>query len=292
MRGVLKLSKSSPIPALHFLLGELPAEAVLHIRTLGLLHNIVCNPSCTVNSMVTYILMMCEENSTTWSNHTQLLCKRYDLPSPLSLLNGSVQISKMSWNTLVKTKVTTWHEKRLRESSLRNSKMGYLNVELTGLSGRPHPILQNIFTTQDAMKLRLHTKFLTCDYMTNESLSKTRPNRSSACDLCSTPVDSVEHILVSCRATSEVRQRLYPELLNVVSEVQPLCAILQIQPPTPPSVLVQFILDCTSINLPESFRIPTHNPGISKVCKVSRDWCFAISSERSRLLRQSSSTEI
>ena len=47
MRGVLKLSKSSPIPALHFLLGELPAEAVQHIRTLGLLHNLVCNPSCT-----------------------------------------------------------------------------------------------------------------------------------------------------------------------------------------------------------------------------------------------------
>ena len=40
MRGFLKLSKSSPIPALHFLLGELPAEGILHIRTLCLIHNI------------------------------------------------------------------------------------------------------------------------------------------------------------------------------------------------------------------------------------------------------------
>ena len=52
MRGFLKLSKSSPIPALHFLLGELPAEAVLHIRTLSLLHNISSNQSYTVNALV------------------------------------------------------------------------------------------------------------------------------------------------------------------------------------------------------------------------------------------------
>ena len=194
----------------------------------------------------------------------------------------------MSWNTLVKTKVTAWHEKRLRESSVGNSKMVYLNVQLAGLSGRPHPILQNIWTTQDAMKLRLHIKFLTCDYMTNERLSKTRPNKSPACDLCPEPVDTIEHTLVSCRATAEVRRRLYPELLNTVSQVQPMCEMLQGQQPPSPSILAQFILDCTSINLPESFRIPAHNPGILKICKASRDWCFAISSERSRLLKHSS----
>ena len=54
LRGFLKLSKSSPIPALHFLLGELPVEGVLHIRTLGLLYNIWSNPTTTVHSMVVY----------------------------------------------------------------------------------------------------------------------------------------------------------------------------------------------------------------------------------------------
>ena len=231
--------------------------------------------------------MMCEGNSTTWSNHVQLLCKKYDLPSPLSLLHSKEPVSKESWKTLVKTKVTVWHEKTLREAARNNSKMIYLNVKLTGLSGRPHPILHNICTTQDAKKLRLHIKFLTCDFMTNDRLSKTRTSRSSACDLCPAPApsESVEHVLVSCIATAEVRRRLYPELLNVVAQVQPLCGILHSHPPQPSSVLAQFILDCTSFNLPESCRIPTHNPEVSKVCKISRDWCFAISSERSRLLK-------
>ena len=106
MRGFLKLSKSSPIPALHFLLGELPAEAVLHIRTFSLVHNIWSNPSLTISTMVKYILKMCERSSTTWSNHVLLLSEQYGLPSPLTLLQCSPPATKQSWSALVETKVT------------------------------------------------------------------------------------------------------------------------------------------------------------------------------------------
>ena len=163
--------------------------------------------------------------------------------------------------------------------------MAYFNVQLAGLSGRPHPILHNIFTTLDAKKLRLHIKFLTCDFNTNERLAAGRPEKSPACSLCLAPLDSIEQVLVSCRSTSEIRSRLYPELVNTVVDVQPMCAILSQQPS--PHVLTQFILDCTSINLPHSYRIPSHNPGVANICKVSRDWCYAIFSERSRLLNLS-----
>ena len=283
MRGFLKLSKSSPIPALYFLLGELPIEGVLHARTLGLLHNIITNPSSTVHGIVKYILMMCTSNSTTWSTHLQLLCLKYGLPSPLSLLQESPPISKLEWSSLVKTRVTVWHEQELRRTSTMNSKMKYLNVHLIGLSGRPHPVLHNIVSTQDAKKLRLHLKFLTCDYMCNELLSKNQPAISAACELCSAELDSIEHVMVSCKALSEVRSRLYPELVNTVLNVQPTCQLLQLPPP--PWILTQFILDFTSLNLPESYRIPAHNPGISAVWKISRDWCFSVNNERSRLLK-------
>ena len=171
----------------------------------------------------------------------------------------------------------------LRESAAQNSKMKYLNVQLAGLSGRPHPVLHNILTTQDAKKLRVHLKFLTCDYLTNERLSKERPGISSACDLCLGNPDTIEHILTSCTATADIRSRLYPELVNTVTQVQPMCSILLHHPS--PSILTQFILDCTSPNLPVSYRVPAHNPDTYKICKISRDWCFAISSERSRLLK-------
>ena len=160
--------------------------------------------------------------------------------------------------------------------------MRYLNVQISGLSGRPHPILHNVCTNQEVKKLRLHLKFLTCDYLTNERLSKDRPNMSSTCDLCLDCADTIEHVLASCKATTEVRDRLYPELVNVVASVQPMCAILTQHPPA--DILTQFILDCSSANLPESFRIPIHNPNITKIYRISRDWCFGISSEILRLL--------
>ena len=162
--------------------------------------------------------------------------------------------------------------------------MKYLNVQLLGLSGQPHKVLYNILTTQEAKKLCLHIKFLTNDYMTNERLSLDQPNISSACVLCEALLDYAEHVLASCRSTSDVGDRLLPELLNTVAMVQPIFQILEMDPPPPPHILTQFVLDCSTPNLPESFRIPTHNPRISEIYKISRDWTFGISSERSGLI--------
>ena len=83
LRGFLKLSQSSPIPSLYFLLGELPVEARIHSMTLTLFHNIWSSPDTTIHHLVKYILKMCNTNSTTWTNHLQILCLKYGLPSPL-----------------------------------------------------------------------------------------------------------------------------------------------------------------------------------------------------------------
>ena len=281
LRGFLKLSQRSPVPAVHFLLGELPVEGLLHIRTLNLLHNIWSNPTCTIFTMIMYILKMCSSNSTTWANHVQLICQKYGLPPPLALLQTPAW-SKSKWDALVKTRITTWHERYLRGLSQNNSKMKYLNVQLSGLTGRPHPVLQNIQTTQDCKKLRLHLKFLTCDLITDTDSSTS----SLACILCNSASipDSTEHVLMSCHTLSEVRSRMLPELMNTVYQVQPMSEILSGDVSL--FVMTQFILDCSSPNLPCNVRIPAHNPRISEVYRVARDWCFAIASERFRLLRQ------
>ena len=282
LRGFLKLSNSSPIPSLYFLLGELPVEAHIHINTLSLFHNVWANPDITVHEIVKYILRMCTSNSTTWSNHIQILSQKYSLPSPLYLLENVHPWPKEEWKCLVKTRVTVYYEQKLRKVSLSNSKMNYLNVQLSGLSGHPHPALLGSLTTQDVRKLRHHLKFLTGDFLTAERQALDQPNMNPSCKLCSAPVESLEHVLTSCQATSEVRERIYPQLVNVLAEVQPNSLILE-EPHS--SHLTQFILDCSSINLAEGYRIPAHNPGISRIFNLSRDWCTAVSNERTRQLK-------
>ena len=103
-----------------------------------------------------------------------------------------------------------------------------------------------------------------------------------SCKLCSASEETIVHILAVCPALAVVRQRLYPDLMNVVAKVQPTCEILAM---SPPETLTQFILDCTSINLPESFRIPAHNPLLQEIFTISRDWCYGLSNARSRHLK-------
>ena len=122
------------------------------------------------------------------------------------------------------------------------------------------------------------------DFISNYRLAQDQPNLSPACDLCGDPEDTTEHVMVVCRATHAVRERLLPALLNIVAKVQPMCSILDNQT-TPPHTLTQFIIDCSSLNLPGNFRIPAHNPDISEVFRISRDWAFGIISERTRLLK-------
>ena len=283
LRSFLKLSNRSPIPSMFFLLGELPLEAQIHINTLMLFYNAWSNRSTTVHDLVKYILKMCNQNSTTWSNHVQLLCQKYNLPSPLKLLEHETPWSKDTWKCLVKTTITAYYENKLRAESKSNSKMNFLNVQLCSLSGLPHPTLQNIVTTQDARKLRHHLKFLTGDFLTNERRAIDHHGADPSCSLCSSPLESTEHVLVSCGATVETRQRLLPELLNTVAQVQQNCAILT-NPPD--NVLTQFILDCTSFNLADQYRISVQNPGISMIYKISRDWTYEVSTVRTRLLKK------
>ena len=163
--------------------------------------------------------------------------------------------------------------------------MQYLNVKLLGLSGRPHPALLDINHPRECQKLRLHIKFLSGDFLTGQRRSKDQPGTDPSCTLCLHPLESVEHILAVCSSLSEERQRLYPQLLNTVSQVQPNCRLLQNHTS---SQLTQFILDCTSIHLEDDYRVPAHNPRVGELFQLSRDWCFAMNNARARQLKSKS----
>ena len=276
LRGSLNLRSSSPIPALHFLLGELPIEALLHMRTLGLFHNIWINGSSTIHTMGKYILTMCRENSTTWFHHIRLLCLKYGLPDPLSLLHSSEVWAKEKWSVLVKTRVTAWHERNLRKKAQQNSKMRYLHVGLIGLTGRPHPALWQIMNTQDARKSRTHLQMLVGDF----GPVSTQPNGAvPQCGLCSAPApDIIEHTLTLCKVTVNVKARLLPELLNLVASLVPYSQILCQSNHLNSRILSQFILDCTSFNLPANIRVPFQHPeAVTAIFNLTRNWCYAVS---------------
>ena len=163
---------------------------------------------------------MSDKTSVTWSAHVRILTQIYPLPDPLTLLEGDVW-SKDKWKALCKWGVQTHFERLWRAKTASNYKLTFLNTQVTGLSGHPHPILHGLNTTQDVTIARPQIKMLCGDYLCHSVLAYER-GTDPQCRLCSPipgsplPSETLTHILSQCTGTRDPRTRLWPDLLNTV----------------------------------------------------------------------------
>ena len=121
LRGVLSLSKLSNVPALNFLLGELPIEGQIHTDVLSLFYNVWANPETKVYHIVKQLLETSAQNSRTRAVHLKYLCKYYGLEDPLKSLHLDPP-KKSHFKEVIKTKINVYHEKHLREMAENNSR--------------------------------------------------------------------------------------------------------------------------------------------------------------------------
>ena len=136
----------------------------------------------------------------------RILCEMYSLPDPLKLLESEDAWPRSVWKGWCQTKVRAFHEKVWRTRALSNSKMSYLNVQLSGLTGRHHPALSGILTTRDVERLRPHIKMLVGDYLTySRVVLDSKGVGDPSCRMCSyygspqpAASETIEHILTEC----------------------------------------------------------------------------------------------
>ena len=279
LRGILSFSKSSNIPALHFLLSEIPIEGQIHKDIFSLFYSVWSNPSSKVYQIIKYLLETAETKSRTWSTHLRFLSEKYGLEDPLDCLKKDPP-SKSVYKETVRTKITAYYELELRQSAKTNSQMHYFNVNLLSLRGKPHHSLSNILTTQDVRKSRPHLKMLTGDYLTYEVKSR-QSGGPSNCRCCETaPIENILHLITECDAYKEIRANIMKQLYDLLKSTgfkfEKIFGNNE--------HLTQFILDPTSMNLP--YRIDQNDLNLKELMKLSRDYCFAINSIRTKLLSQ------
>ena len=127
---------------------------------------------------------------------------------------------------------------------------------------------------------------LTGDYLCFHYMWKDRGS-DPQCRLCPSATlvtETIPHILVACHGTNESRSKIWPELLNILATVSPMNKMLGNS--EEPEVITQFILDCTSLNLPNDIRISSSTPGASRIFEIARQYCYAIHSERITKLKK------
>ena len=286
LRSILKLSAHSPIAPLYFLLGELPMEASLHLDVLAVFWSIWSNPDTKIFKVLKYLLKMSGDKSVTWSAHTRILFSIYNLPDPLLLLE-TPPWSRERWKHHTQAVVTSHHEAALRCKASENMKIQYLNIQATGLSGRLHPTLAWVSNTQDVMIVRPHIKMLSGDYLTYSNLSHDR-GVDPCCRLCKQlsdntgPVEDLVHLLTSCRGTSDTRDSVMPDFLNTVATHYPTNGLLS---HASHPMTTQFLLDCSSLNLPTDIRVPPNHPGFISITRHCSIVVHHIHKSRKRQLR-------
>ena len=286
LRAILKLSKYSPVAPLYFLLGEPPIEASLHMDILSLFWNIWVNPQTKVFEVLKYLLKMSDTSSLTWSAHVRIIFQLYHLPDPLLLLE-STPWPKERWKIHTKTKVLSYHESVWREKAKHNFKLQYLNVQCTGLSARLHPVLSWVLTTQDVELVRPHLKMLAGDYLCYTFLAHDR-GLDPHCRLCQAlshqpaPAEDMEHLLTRCRATADIRNEKLPVLLNTIAKNDSKNRLLSI--PSHP-LLTQFLIDCSSLNLPVGTRVPPDHHGFADIARQCSLLINGVHRSRTRQLK-------
>ena len=88
---------------------------------------------------------MSDSKSVTWTAHLRIIFIMYNLPDPLILLENCLW-PKERWKQHTKIAVTAYHEANWRHKAANNFTLQYLNVQITGLSGRTHPIFSWVLT--------------------------------------------------------------------------------------------------------------------------------------------------
>ena len=266
-------------------------EASLHLDLLSLFWNIWTNPQTKIFHVIRYLLMMSNSTSLTWAAHVRTVFLLYSLPDPLQLLD-SPPWSKERWKNHTNIVVISHHEAALRLKAVNNIKLQYLNVSCTGLTGKSHPMLTWIQTTQDVVVARPHVKMLAGDYLCYAFLAHDRGG-DPHCRLCHTtpntlpttnhaPVEDYQHLLTQCRATADTREDKLTTLINTVAYHSNNNSILN---NSSPSILTQFLLDCTSLNLPTDVRIPPDYPGYTDIARQCSVTINAIHRDRRRQLQ-------
>ena len=183
--------------------------------------------------------------------------------------------------------VTSYHERTLRSKVLENYKLEYLNVQATGLTAKPHPVLAWVMTTHEVVIVRPHIKMLSGDYLCYANLACDR-GVDPHCRVCQAhshhpaPAEDLVHLLTRCRATADTRDRIMPVLINTVAQYFPSNGLLS----TPNhGSLTQFILDCSSLNLPTNIRIHPSHQGFTSITKECSNLVYALHQDRTRQMK-------
>ena len=281
-QNIQKLPPDTPRAVVHFLSGSLPGEAVIHLRMIGMFGMVARLTADPLRVHARNVLISAKSSSKSWFTQIRDICLKYDLPHPLTILEN--QPEKEAFKKLTFAQVISYWEKRLRGEASLLSSLVHSKPEFMSLV-KPHPLwLTAESNPYEISKAIQQARFLSGRYRTEALTKHWSANKSGYCQssTCDSVVETVEHILIHCRAYSDCKKQLYSLWLSSNHPAVHGLVVEALSSDT--GYLLQFILDC-SVLPPVITATQEHGFVILKeLFYLTRTWCFSVHKKRMKML--------
>ena len=210
IEGIQKLHRNTPRAVVYFLAGTLPIEGIIHSRQLSMFSMICRLKSDLLHYHAKYVLTVLDKTCKSWFFGILELCRKYNLPHPLSLLQSDLR--KEEFKSLVKRKLNEyWTEKFKEEISDMKLKSLKLFHESSCQLGRPHLIWE--FAQHhpfEVSKAIIVARLMSGRYRTDQMRRHWTQNKEGFClaPTCQNVAGDIPHMFVSYPAIRSIKQRI------------------------------------------------------------------------------------
>ena len=287
LRDLQSLSKRTATEAIYLLMGMLPIEAEIHIRTLSLFGAVTrLEDGNMLKNLAERQLALKSNPRTCWFRYALDIAKTYGLESFVwsNLLHHG---SKEAWKGLVAQTVKDHWLCSLRRTAAAKSSLSFL-ITIHLQAGEPHPIWPADAPPSSILAASYRAKMLTGTYILQSTRAKYNQHEVDAtCLLCGGDTEDMVHFIVMCPTLHEVRS------IKLATEVTPIAERLGEAIPEEATDRCRFILN--GGHIPNQLRdVPDTSPSLnivesssafqSKLQKACSMLCYKLHMKRQELL--------
>ena len=281
-----RLLSATPTPVVCFLGGTLPGSAHLHLRQLSIFGMIA---RLTGNFLQTYTLDLFQSGNPparSWFHQIKELCDKYNLPSPLELLESP--LPKLQYKRLVKKHVISFWETSLRLKAAPLESLIFFKPSHMSLTN-PHPIWTTAGSSPAKVVMAtVQAKMLSGRYRTEALCSNWKIHSTGVCLLspvCSSTIEDLQHILSHCCALTPTREKLLDFTTRYCLQVSTPISQLITEYTNPSNKdFHQFLIDCSTlpaiISAARLHGYDVHH----HLFHVTRTWEYTLHKERLKIL--------
>lgn len=240
LKQVLSLSTKVADPAVYMLSGTLPAEAMIHKRTLSLFGNITRLSEMTIEKQLAKRQLEVKTfKSKSWFIAVKKILIKYNLPSPEELLNNPMK--KLKWKKMFNTAINKyWTDQIISQSKLYSS-LKYLSKSY--VVGNCHPAVKPYSrSNRDINRIPVKNKVITGTYLLQTNRVKFNQNEvNPTCQLCNNGDETLQHFLIDCKTLDKTRKPILDDFLCILNE------LLVKNPGASKETLLQLLVDSSSV---------------------------------------------